>query len=672
MAVTYSQIVDELISDEDSVVFDAAQSAVIVINQNRKVDIVPARAAKDRVSIPLSVSAKGYIRNVKLSSQNAYMGVLRSAKTLEIHRLNGDEAQLVTEVTKDAKPSDAILGFEWTYDSEMIIITGDAIDFYQFSENRKIFVLRKTVHLSVNWYIYSHLHHVVIVSNVAQSLFLFHIKRTYTATPLPNVKLDPKRLQGDPRAPILKKNISLFSLYDRLYCSYVDTTASSAILHLYRVTKVAVKLEYVLNLEEPGSFIVSSVDNLLVAHNLSTKKFSIFDVKASTTPEEKRAQVVRAEPLLKQVMESTTEQHLYIDGWLPFVPNFILSLSSGELFEVAINLSEVVAEMTKAASRFSPPEIIELLLRRKDDRVGRLLIELLKALMVRRTELSILRQSFDLINNAIGASLLTRGRDLKPTIKTPVPPELKEPPPADAMLGLEDIYNLLFKPISEEEVVPADYLASCLLEYIGSTARLSLPTLHLCSELLASVLIRTRSAATLHQLIRAGVIPDSVGVSRILILAGSARPKPPWPGGLQCGIDMLARIGMDEDVVEALVGTGKVLEALRYAISTNTLRSFPVSFFLEPAHTSGNDTLFLNVYKALEDAGILPPEGEEQDDTSSLSASGISLGDSVGIGVGGIIGTVGGIGSFGDPTGPGRYLSIYRELWGEVVEMEGL
>jgi hypothetical protein len=60
----------------------------------------------------------------------------------EIFRINqnadgSESTELVTEVSRNAKSSDAILGFEWTFDSEMIILTSVALDFYQVHSQSK-------------------------------------------------------------------------------------------------------------------------------------------------------------------------------------------------------------------------------------------------------------------------------------------------------------------------------------------------------------------------------------------------------------------------------------------------------------------------------------------------------------------------------------------------------
>ncbi|KAJ1558081.1 hypothetical protein HK405_014465, partial [Cladochytrium tenue] len=80
-----------------------------------------------------SLEPRGYVRAAKFSEDSRFLGVMRSAKSLEFFGLvpGLSELVLVTEVVRDAKSSDAILGFEWTYGTELIMLCNNSFDFYQ-------------------------------------------------------------------------------------------------------------------------------------------------------------------------------------------------------------------------------------------------------------------------------------------------------------------------------------------------------------------------------------------------------------------------------------------------------------------------------------------------------------------------------------------------------------
>ncbi|KAJ1566536.1 hypothetical protein HK405_009416 [Cladochytrium tenue] len=180
---------------------------------------------------------------------------------------------------------------------------------------------------------------------------------------------------------------------------------------------------------------------------------------------------------------------------------------------------------------------------------------------------------------------------------------------------------------------------------------------------------------------------------------GSTPELPMLP---QAGLDMLTRLGLHDEVVDWLLAFGKILDALRHALAHGLVggggaaaATVPASRFLEPAYASGDRTLYLNAYQALSEAGALAAWGgdgyddDDDDDGDDDDGGGRSdngdVGDSGGrldgagaAGIGGrgrqarasVVSIGGGGGGGGDPDG--RYFSVFQELWGAVVEMEGI
>jgi hypothetical protein len=66
-------------------------------------------------------------------------------------------------------------------------------------------------------------------------------------------------------------NLIVFISYGSIFAAYVDTLRPKPVILLYRVSKAAVKLEHELLLEEGGSFLVTSRDNLVLAINLASQ-----------------------------------------------------------------------------------------------------------------------------------------------------------------------------------------------------------------------------------------------------------------------------------------------------------------------------------------------------------------------------------------------------------------
>ncbi|KAJ3012454.1 hypothetical protein HKX48_006275 [Thoreauomyces humboldtii] len=204
-----------------------------------------------------------------------------------------------------------------------------------------------------------------------------------------------------------------------------------------------------------------------------------------------------------------------------------------------------------------------------------------------------------------------------------------------ALCTQELVYAQIFNVLAADPSAKLSYVTACLLEYMASVAAIQ-PVQSCLHELLADLLVRDRRYAELHQYVQYNVVGDSLAVAHILLSTGTKyRPFE------QLGLDMLKRLDADVDVAEILLARGQVLDALRYTMSRG-VTGMPVTHFLEAALATGDKSLFLNTYKCLEDRGLLSSDEE-------VSMAGLPPG-----------------------TATGRYMSVFREMWGEVVEMDSM
>ncbi|KAJ3090072.1 hypothetical protein HK102_004748 [Quaeritorhiza haematococci] len=843
----------------------------------------------------IRVEPKGFVRQAKISVDNEYLAVLSSAKALEIFKANmgsPDYALRVHEVVKDAKSSDAILGFEWTFPKEFIIVSNVGVDFHSYSESRKDFVARKKVNLAVNWYVYSAEHRILVLSAGSTSLYLFYLKSGSHCHQLPSLKITMTCATSSPTNPqaasattrqsprsstvhtqpslqparLTRRQITLATLYDKVYCCYIDVLRSPRpVMVLNRVSKSAVKPELELDLVEAGNYIVNVSDNLLVVHNLTTKTSALYDIKFRETP------LVAPQAVL---VYSEEPNDLYLDDWQAHLPDYILSPSRGTLYDVNINLDAICRDLRHGSYTRKKPSYLQIqkrepkqkqketqpsssetgrgiddfallkfLVRRCADDASVLLLNTLRGMMERRVCVRKMREVFDFLNAAAasGAAVVpqdeaaerTTGRSDKrgrsglrrnysagsfasiasaaSTGNMPVDSTVVESHPrtraksstrtlgrslfgtsnptevlpgarsgaakASAVantvtgfvVGQDDMYRDVFNVLHSEQSIPSRYLADCLLEYISSLMALNQRVAPYLYELLANILIvrsvsadvdknnnprfpsvtevtshqssfssmssqdeaaiaaryngsggdlgasssggrrspfrpprkpsgslssyirssssptpfghqhstsswapldlNTNCFAELQQYIQFRVIEDSIPLARLLLSKEDEFP----PYG-QLGVDMLKRLNANDEVVDALITRGKVLDALRFVINHRILRDYPATIFLESAHVSGDKTLFLNVYRCLEEHGMIPHDnmnsslyghrhGRGMDDVFLDDENG-------GPRRGGVVGGV--VGGAGMGISDRRYVSVYREMWGAVVEMEGI
>ncbi|KAJ3334320.1 hypothetical protein HDU76_000012 [Blyttiomyces sp. JEL0837] len=810
-------------TDDDAlaaVSFDAARSHVMVIQRDRDIGVLSvggSDADAGRLQ-SVSVDSKGYIRAAKYSAENRYLGVLRSAKALELFSVNGSDVSKVNDVVKDTKSSDAILGFEWTFMNEFFLITTVGVELYQMSESRKIFVLRKTIPMSINWHIFSPSNNILLVFSNMSALCFFHIKQNFIVTSLPSLRFDSPKHQGG------------------------GVSMDPALL-LYRISKSQIRLEFELILEDFGDFYVSVVDNLVLASNVSTRKTLVFDVrgpspsdKGGAAPSDKpkvlrHYSMVEGCPINIFGRDDDEDSSFLYNDWQFCYPNFVLAQSQASIYDIHVDLVRIVNEIrafhaanrsinmnttsttntvsatpnnptsnssSKPTERLSDLELLRFLLRRHSDDVQRLASDTVRRMIENQEPVERLRMAFDAVyerwtGEVVPGVMVSRIKSLRhqasrsslrsvssrtSTSKMPpggrsspvrsrfanAPPPPSTPThtqisvtlsqsPASVLnpgsriagmgtvgsaagtllmdnqtllggsgvvesisvgIGPEEMYSLVFRPICDANTVPADHLSLYMLEHLISASRFETPistsaSAHILPdyhhELLVGLLLENNQGPRVRQLILSGVIPDSVAVARKLVQygrrfgsggvkrspsAGSAtsstgsRPlemifgsgsagnrsrsqsvesvsgrNNRWGGSntsdgfgeaeFQLGVDMLIRMGMDEEVVDAMISAGKILDALKHAITTQALNLFRPSTFLDPTLAIGDRTLFLNVYRVLDEAGLLGGRrhGDDDDDDDDM------------------------MDSFVDATSR-RYLSVYREFWGEVVEMEGV
>ncbi|KAJ3096938.1 hypothetical protein HDU97_005413 [Phlyctochytrium planicorne] len=683
--------------DHTHLTYDPSRSQLLAVDPTEGIVVYYVNSQAAPVERILgNPTTKGNIRHVKVSPKDSYIGIAASAKTTDIYAIKENSMQLINSISKDLKASDVILGFEWTFDNEFFALSRVSVDFY------------------------SQEHKTLLLSGGSGPLYLFNIKRDYKVLQLPSLDLTVGR--GVPKganSTLLKKNISLLSIYDRMYCALLEVgeKEKESQLFLYRIsTKTAHKLEYVIRLENPGPFLISEVDNLILAHSLQEKVTAIYDIENGTPPN-----ISKVLPHKSLDTFGTLPTDLYLPSWQPFLPDFILSPATGTLYQICINLQDIVGDLR--ASQWTDTKILEFLFRRMDPDAPHIALRIVKGMMEKKASLATMRQVFRMINelvvpvsgNVAAAAYQRRAKAIQiefelirrqPQSFHAIRDgffEISERIQGIVTFGTEILFEKKVGWISDVwiecvtatggggvflvQAIPLRLLQAYLIEYIHSTSSHALPTLSLFSEMLVSILLQSHRISELQMYLTSGVVPFSSGVALLLVHAsgglGSTHGKTAFANVavelgqdekrdvLEVGLMMLGKLGLNEEIVEALLGVGRPVDALRHAIQTSTLRSFAPAQFLESSYQSGDRTQFLNVYRELEDRNLIPVldpdaldgEGGMMDETSYMSASMVS-GDSFPDGDGGM--GAGGVG------GAIRFVSIYREIWGEVVEMEGI
>jgi Colon cancer-associated protein Mic1-like len=184
-----------------------------------------------------------------------------------------------------------------------------------------------------------------------------------------------------------------------------------------------------------------------------------------------------------------------------------------------------------------------------------------------------------------------------------------------------------------------------VLQYIESLLKCGIEANSYLGELVANLLVQEGAFYQLHQLLDHRILPGTLAVAKLLMCHGALEYNEfDDSNNVKMGIRILKQLGADVEVVQGLLGCGmvngvmsvemvpsqniaqKVFDAVQYASNHRCLDKIEPSVFLEAAYRANDHTLYLNVYRLMEENGLVR-EGS-------------------------------------------RFVSVFRELWGPRLDME--
>ena len=282
-------------------------------------------------------------RQLKMNHDFLLLGVLISAKVLEIRVLYNPQPIKVIE--RDDNVSDFILGFEWVFKEELMVLCSNGIYLYKFTQNECS--EPKKIKIRMNWYLYSPSINLLIVSTGTPNLFMYKLGIGRVCETYPNLSLmsRPKSKQLVIPEPVTRLHIHLFTLYGHHYIGHLSNAADETNLSLYRLSsKMLYRKELELKLPS-GIYSFNVFDNLLLCHNLTKKISMIFDIKAVKSTEfllstnELFQFIGDSEPAIN---ESIRDSH----PTSVFGPrNYIFSIKAGRVYTVELKLNPIMDNM---------------------------------------------------------------------------------------------------------------------------------------------------------------------------------------------------------------------------------------------------------------------------------------------------------------------------------------
>ena len=346
------------------------------------------------------------------------------------------------------------------------------------------------------------------------------------------------------------------------------------------------------------------VDNLILLHHQPTKATYIYDIEEKSTAQNDGFQTIH-DPLLSQltiqpvnvnwqvlsasIPTTPTTIELYSSNWIVFLPNVIIDVKIGCLWNLYINLDYLLDLIPDRLL------LIEILLRRGSGKAS--ILTFLRMLLTN----AIAPVQNDSNNNPSSSQVLDWWIEIIDRINR----VFVENSPNRPLLNQTDIHSVLHsfstnlslptignstsmdRSISaasndttsddNDHTKSLKFSISIIIEYIRSLNDFNIPVAYIIYELLVELLVKNNQFFQLQQLIQYQVLSDSTELGKDLIrisidlfsflaclLLSSCNKEQPTT---QIALDMLKRLtNANESIVEILLGNNFIIEALHFCI----------------------------------------------------------------------------------------------------------
>ena len=210
-----------------------------------------------------------------------------------------------------------------------------------------------------------------------------------------------------------RKNVSIISLYGLVYVTVLDAFKSSVSLRVDETSLVPELIFYkicltpgtphervvVAQLAERGSFFLNVWDNLVIVHNMARKHSLVYDIKASDPAHP----IVGPQSFIFDFLHSSHSDE-YEEGvtthWVSYLPDLILSPSTGTLYRLSVDLNALCLSMERMGAGLFSAEVIDMLMRRCSSTANELVIQVLIRMMELQVKVECVQSAFDILLEA--------------------------------------------------------------------------------------------------------------------------------------------------------------------------------------------------------------------------------------------------------------------------------
>ncbi|XP_055846328.1 regulator of MON1-CCZ1 complex [Episyrphus balteatus] len=574
------------VSQLTNVFFDESNKQIFAIRSNGTTGVIVKGPTESSV-ISFCMNDRGTIRSIKFSPDNQVLAVQRRDNSVEFICFQGDQPQLDNIITHQAKNA-FIYGFVWVHSRECALISSTGVEIYTVIVEKRQVKLVKALAMGVKWFTWCSEGNIALVCSSDSCTLTPIIIKQKTITKLNKLDL------GNPNREIAEIKVTLSQVYGTLAVLILQSNQNGLMeveVHLLNGPGLAPRKCHILRLGHSGRFAINIVDNLIVVHHQASSTSLLFDIALSgetydgityhapVTPGRSIRPFALKIPGIS-LDERTMQCALYSTNWVLFQPNIVIDGKLGCMWYLYLKIEPLCSLITDRV------RLVEFLLQRTCGKP--ILLKVLKQLVDEQyngTLLPILENIFYKINKVYESwvQLQLQTQTAQPSTVKTLP---KLPAPPRVLIDQSDMHNSVFSLIPERP-----YTETVLILYLQSLSKHNIAAQEDLSKMIITELIRNRNFDTLRRLVEFSLLMESKPIACFLLSYSNVNPAIS-----QIALDMLSKIKANEIIIEVLLGQGKVVDALRLAMSLPDGETISARKYLEAAQKSKDDLVFHTVF----------------------------------------------------------------------------
>lgn len=200
---------------------------------------------------------------VKFSSCNNILAIQRNENSLELVSFKNNQIQLNTSIYYETKKT-IILGFIWTENNELIVITSDLVEILQINPLKKSFKSVKSLSGTSNWFCSNRTNLLLLSSNNGLVLTPILFNKAGNLAKLASIQMED--------GCVTERDVTTGLIYGTPAILVLRTTRNRTLeVFVYLQEGPKFKKSHILKLGFSGRVATSIIDSLIIVHHQTSK-----------------------------------------------------------------------------------------------------------------------------------------------------------------------------------------------------------------------------------------------------------------------------------------------------------------------------------------------------------------------------------------------------------------